>query len=308
MIAENENGTLYSVQKFDYSQWSEFWWYQLQWLFCWRFADRINLAAWFPIMVSIDWLTFGSLSWLIKLEYFVDHIQEMRAIASPTRIWSFACKGLELLALEGLLDLWSWKGYWTFGPERAIGPSVLKGLLDLRSWKGYWTFGPERAIGPSVLKGLLDLWSWKGYWTFGPERAIGPSVLKGLLDLRSWKGYWTFGPERAIGPSVLKGLLDLRSWKGYWTFGPERAIGPSVLKGLRNPWIFTKNQDFRMSQKCGPRGCRPAQTRSRASTSSQTFENTILRPKNKFWFSESRSPMMDVLGFSKNLWISYDFW
>ena len=76
MIAENENGTLYSVQNFDYSQWSEFWWYQLQWLFCWRFADRINLAVWFPIMVSIDWLTFGSLTWLIKLEYFVDHIKK----------------------------------------------------------------------------------------------------------------------------------------------------------------------------------------------------------------------------------------
>ena len=76
MIAENENGTLYSIQNFDYSQWSEFWWYQLQWLFCWRFADRINLAVWFPIMVSIDWLTFGSLTWLIKLEYFVDHIKK----------------------------------------------------------------------------------------------------------------------------------------------------------------------------------------------------------------------------------------
>ena len=51
-------------------------WYQLQWLFCWRFADRINLAVWFPIMVSIDWLTFGSVTWLIKLEYFVDHIKK----------------------------------------------------------------------------------------------------------------------------------------------------------------------------------------------------------------------------------------
>ena len=72
----NENGTLYSVKTFDYSQWSEFWWYQLQWLFCWRFVDRINLAVWFPIMVSIDWLTFGSVTWLIKLEYFVDHIKK----------------------------------------------------------------------------------------------------------------------------------------------------------------------------------------------------------------------------------------